>query len=90
MLFPLLNILFVRYVIAADYTNQVQESSLHIAKECYVSFRIGLGMPKHSPYKDMVDKFIHKLVEGGFIDMWMKEMTKNARQDNKKVKFQVI
>ena len=74
-----------RYLIAAEYTNQLQESKLHLARECYVSFRIGLGMPRYSPYKQRVDKVIHRLVEGGFINRWMKEMNDKAQQDAKKV-----
>ena len=30
-----------RYLISAQYTNQYRESNLHVAKECYVSFKIG-------------------------------------------------
>ena len=52
-----------------------------------MSFRIGLGMPRHSPYKQRVDKVIHKLVEGGFIERWMKEMNDKAQQDAKKVNY---
>ena len=56
-----------------------------MAKECFVSFRIALGMPKHSPYKDRVDQIIDKLVAGGFIEKWMEEINEKAKIDNRKV-----
>ena len=75
----------VRYRIAAEYTNHLQETSLHISKECFVSFRVGLGMPKHSPYKSRVDLMIQRLIEGGFVDQWMMEMNSQAQKNKKMV-----
>ena len=56
-----------------------------MAKECYVSFRIGLAMPKHSPYKQRVNEIIGRVVAGGFIDRWLTEMNENAERANRQV-----
>ena len=42
-------------------------------------------MPKHSPYKSRLDQVIQRLVEGGFVDRWMKEMNSRAQKNKKMV-----
>ena len=61
-----------------------------MAKECYVSFRIGLAMPKHSPYKERVNQVIGKIVAGGFINRWLDEMNGKAERVNRQVCFQLF
>jgi hypothetical protein len=61
-----------------------------VAKECYVSFKIGLAMPKHSPYKERVNQIIEKLVAGGFIERWLKEMNGKAEKANRQVSFHLF
>ena len=76
-----------RYLISAQYTNQYRESNLHVAKECYVSFKIGLAMPKYSPYKERVNQIIDLVVAGGFIQRWLNEMNGKAERENRQVCF---
>ena len=75
----------LRYVISAKYTDELGENQLHIAKECLVSFSIGLAMPKHSPYKQRVNKIIGRLLSGGFTDKWLLEMNEKVEQEKRQV-----
>ena len=74
-----------RYSIAASYTDAYGESNLHVAKECFLSFRIGLGMPKYSPYKNQVNKVMGRIVSGGFIEKWHRNMNDKAEAMNRQV-----
>ena len=56
-----------------------------MAKGCFLSFRIGLGMPKYSPYKDQVNKIVSRVVSGGFIEKWHQNMNDKAEARNRQV-----
>ena len=76
-----------RYRISSQHTDQFDESQFHMAKECFMSFRVGLSMPKHSPYKDRAHQIIEDLLAGGFVDRWMEEINEKGKIDNRKVSF---
>ena len=76
-----------RYRISSQHTNQFDESQFHMAKECFMSFRVGLSMPKHSPYRDRAHQIIEDLLAGGFVDRWMEEINEKAIIYNRKVSF---
>ena len=55
--------------------------SMHIMKECFVPFSIGLALQKDSIYTEQFSKKIQQLIEGGFIEKWLEdEMNKVAKK----------
>ena len=56
-----------------------------MTKECYISFKIGLAMPKNSPYTDRVNQIIDRVLAGGFIERWLVEMNEKAVRANAQV-----
>ena len=74
-----------RYRISSQHTDQFDESKFHMAKECFITFQVGLSMPKHSPYKDRVHQIIGKILAGGFVERWMEEINEKGKTDNRKV-----
>ncbi|XP_045621118.2 ionotropic receptor 21a [Procambarus clarkii] len=65
---------FLEYTIATSYTNQHGEETLHVMKECFLPFRIGMAMPKRSPYKPNFDKIVTRVVEAGLVRKWFHDI----------------
>lgn len=40
---------------------------LHISKECFVQYTVGLSFPKNAVYKDILNKGVMRAVETGFL-----------------------
>ena len=43
-------------------------------------------MPKYSPYKEQVNEVISRVLAGGFIERWLKDMNEKAERRNRQVK----
>ncbi|XP_042886549.1 ionotropic receptor 21a-like [Penaeus japonicus] len=71
---------FLRYLIASNFTNAYGQTELHIAKECFVPFRIGLGMPRFSVYTERFNKVVGQVVEAGMVSRWFQDLLAKAEQ----------
>ncbi|XP_063883919.1 ionotropic receptor 21a-like [Scylla paramamosain] len=71
---------FLRYLIASSYTDEFGETKLHIAKQCFVPFRIGLGMPLFSIYTARFNDVVAKVVEAGLVSQWFKDLLSTAER----------
>ncbi|XP_069942931.1 ionotropic receptor 21a-like [Cherax quadricarinatus] len=71
---------FLQYVIATNYTNQFGEETLHVMKECFLPFRIGMAMPKQAPYKPNFDIIVTRVVEAGLVGKWLREVLFMSRR----------
>ncbi|CAL4058641.1 unnamed protein product, partial [Meganyctiphanes norvegica] len=71
---------YLRYLVASSFTDEYGQAELHIAKECYVPFRIGLGMPKDSVYTARFDDVIGRMVEAGMVTRWFNTLVDKAKQ----------
>ena len=59
---------------------------MHIAKECFGSFRVAYAVPKDSPYKADFDRKISQMIEAGLPDKYYNdEMEKVASLARAKV-----
>ena len=59
---------------------------MHIAKECFGSFKVAYAVPKDSPYKADFDRKISLMIEAGLPDKYYNnEMEKVARLARAKV-----
>ena len=62
-------------------------TDVHIMDDCFYDIAIALGLGKHSPYRESIDRKITQLREGGFIEKWMKlgdfkQVKQKPRKDN--------
>lgn len=72
------NEFFLRYLRSLGTKNQTKTSdTLHIMKECVINYPISLGLEKNSPLRTNFNKYIGRLVEGGFIAKWLNDYTSN-------------
>ncbi|ROT81116.1 chemosensory ionotropic receptor 21a [Penaeus vannamei] len=65
---------FLRYLVASNFTNAYGQTELHIAKECFVPFRIGLGMPRFSVYTQRFNEVVGRVVEAGMVSRWFQNL----------------
>ena len=52
--------------------------SMHVMKECFVPFSIGFALQKDSIYTERFSRKIQQLIEGGFIDKWLRDEFDNV------------
>jgi len=56
---------------------QEAKQNLHIMEQCAINMPISIGLDKNSPLKERIDCFIRMAIEGGLINKWLKEATKD-------------
>ncbi|XP_042868038.1 uncharacterized protein LOC122250597 [Penaeus japonicus] len=71
---------FLEYTIATNYTNKYGEETLHVMRECFLPFRIGMAMPKKAPYKPNFDRILTRVVEAGLVRKWFSDILFNSRK----------
>ncbi|XP_042226120.1 glutamate receptor ionotropic, kainate 4-like [Homarus americanus] len=71
---------FLEYMIATNYTNKYGEETLHVMRECFLPFRIGMAMPKKAPYKPNFDKIVTRVVEAGLVRKWFSDILFMSRK----------
>ncbi|KAK4298268.1 hypothetical protein Pmani_029375 [Petrolisthes manimaculis] len=82
---------FLRYLIASNFTDEFGQTKLHIAKECFVPFRIGLGMPRFSVYTDRFNEVVGRVVEAGLVNQWFTDLLNKAeRRQREKVRSREV
>ncbi|XP_063844835.1 glutamate receptor ionotropic, kainate 2-like isoform X1 [Scylla paramamosain] len=71
---------FLEYTIATNYTNKYGEETLHVMRECFLPFRIGMAMPKKAPYKPNLDRVVDRVVEAGLVRKWFSDILFSSRK----------
>ncbi|XP_068201661.1 ionotropic receptor 21a-like [Palaemon carinicauda] len=71
---------FLRYLVSSNFTNEYGQAELHVARECFVPFRIGLGMPRFSVYTSKFNSVIDHVVEGGMVSRWFQDLLDKAER----------
>ncbi|OXU31196.1 hypothetical protein TSAR_015943 [Trichomalopsis sarcophagae] len=59
--------------------HKFQDHNLHVMEECVVNMPISLGMDKHSPLKHHVDKLVKRIIEAGFVEKWLSDITQQSK-----------
>ncbi|XP_055386312.1 glutamate receptor ionotropic, kainate glr-3 [Condylostylus longicornis] len=70
---------FLRYLRSNTKNEKTEKENLnadalHIMKSCVYKMPVSIGMEKNSPLKPRVDKYIRRLMEGGLLTKWLKEV----------------
>ncbi|XP_076029745.1 ionotropic receptor 21a-like isoform X2 [Oratosquilla oratoria] len=75
---------FLRYQVADKYTDEYGRQMLHIAKECFVPFRIGFGMPRFAVFTRRFNNVIRRVVEAGMVTRWFQDLVDKAEQKQRR------
>ncbi|XP_064101060.1 ionotropic receptor 21a-like [Macrobrachium nipponense] len=83
---------FLRYLVSSNFTNEYGQTELHVTRECFVPFRVGLGMPRFSVYTSKFNAVIDRVVEGGMVSRWFQDLLHKAerKQRDKTRKMQKL
>lgn len=49
-------------------------NQLHLVKECPILYNIGFVFPKNSVFKERINEILLNLLNGGFMEKWIKDM----------------
>ncbi|XP_066973634.1 ionotropic receptor 21a-like isoform X2 [Macrobrachium rosenbergii] len=71
---------YLEYMIATNFTNKYGEETLHVMKECFLPFQIGMAIPKKAPYKPNFDRIIKKIIEAGLVRKWLKDIITTSQR----------
>ncbi|KAK7023518.1 hypothetical protein SK128_009434 [Halocaridina rubra] len=71
---------FLRYLVSSNFTNEYGQTTLHVTRECFVPFRIGLGMPRFSVYTKKFNAVISRVVEAGMVSHWFQNLLDKAEK----------
>nr|XP_045625599.1 ionotropic receptor 21a-like [Procambarus clarkii] len=71
---------FLRYLVASNFTDAFGETKLHVARECFVPFRVGLGMPRFSVYTPRFNVVVARVVEAGLVHQWLRDLLDQEHQ----------
>lgn len=64
-------------------------NQLHLVKECPILYNIGFVFPKNSVFKERINEILLKLLNGGFMEKWIKDMHYTTTLQNiKELNFQ--
>ncbi|XP_069938822.1 ionotropic receptor 21a-like [Cherax quadricarinatus] len=69
---------FLRYLVASNFTDGFGVTKLHVAKECFVPFRIGLAMPRFSVFTSRFNTVVARIVEAGMVTRLFQDLLDEA------------
>ncbi|THK33101.1 glutamate receptor U1 [Diachasma alloeum] len=53
----------------------IDDRNLHVMSECVIYMPISIGMDRNSPLKPQVDEIVRRVVEAGFVEKWLSDVT---------------
>lgn len=80
---------FFEYMVGSRYTDSNGRKVLHIMKENYAHFSVGIVVPKYVPYLASFNKIIERIVDSGLYQKWEKDVIRIGKENkriNEKIK----
>lgn len=70
----------MEYSVARRYTDSKGKKTMHIMREYYSYYNVGVAVPKYMPYLASFNRIIVGIPDSGIYLKWMQDIIRNAKE----------
>lgn len=81
---------FLEYTVASQYMDSKGRKTMHIMKEYYGYYSVGVAVPKYMPYLASFNRLILNIPEIGLYQKWKRDIIRKAKEIDKENKKEEV